>query len=278
MATNGIPYFVPGPKPSPPKYRLIDTATTIDMGGDDHWRNGVSVWSYPPDLPLTWDPCSTGTDRIKADGGVIPLPDFSAFIVYLAVTCTTRSIGVTELDEYKQRALDVFAASESFAVERELASGVALPLNPFLSDTNLVTPAGATPIRGQAALAYLEKAIAATGRQGLIHAPPEVIASWSWLKEVDGKLVSPAGTPIAVGQGYSDALGDGTSNPAGSSWAFATGPVDIRKDTAPTVLPGDIAQAMDRSDNTVTFRIERTYVVDWDTVLQVGVPVDWTLQ
>ena len=38
----------------------------------------------------------------------------------------------------------------------------------------------------------------------------------------------------------------------------------------------DITEVLDRSNNDVTFRAERYVLVEWDTVLQAAVLVDWT--
>jgi len=82
------------------------------------------------------------------------------------------------------------------------------------------------------------------------------------------------GTPIAVGRGYIDARPDGDSAPSAcQSWAFATGPVQIRR-TEPFVNPDDIAEALARSTNDVAFYAERDYLHTWDRELQAGVLVD----
>ncbi len=85
------------------------------------------------------------------------------------------------------------------------------------------------------------------------------------------------GTLVAVDGGYIGA------NPslhapaaAGQSWAFATGPVQIRRSGDILIVADDIAQSMDRSSNEVTFRAERDYLVIWDTELQAARLIDWT--
>ena len=56
----------------------------------------------------------------------------------------------------------------------------------------------------------------------------------------------------------------------------ATGPIDIRRGDV-EVLPPVIRQTLDRRTNVITYRVERDYLVDWDTVLQAAVLVDRTL-
>lgn len=273
--TMGPPYLVDGPRPLPPDYSLLATANIPDTP-DPHWQNGVEVWSYPPDLPHSWDPCSSGSDRVKAEGGTIPLPQFGAFIVYFSETCTTRSIRTPE--EFIARATTAFNATVSYAVEQEFALGTAMGLiNPYLTDTNLDVLNGGAATPALEALSWLERAIATTGRKGLIHASPQIVTRWGdfRVKDVAGRLQSIVGTPVAAGQGYSGVEADGTGGVAGADWAFATGPVDIRR-SGMRVYPENISEALLRSENLVTYYVEETFAVDWDTVLQSGILVDWT--
>ena len=87
------------------------------------------------------------------------------------------------------------------------------------------------------------------------------------------------GTPIAEGTGYIGAVPQNAAGwPAiadGTDWAWVTGPVEIRR-SQPIVYPGNFYQALDRGSNLVTYRVERTYVVSWDTALQAAVLIDWT--
>lgn len=232
----GVPFLVNGPRPLPPRYRLIDTATVIPEA-TSHWENGVQVWSYPTGVPDVFDPCSTGTDRIKADGEASPQPAFGSFVVWLAETCTARGIDPDDQDGYIARALDAFNASESYAVEREFSGGAKMGLiNPYLGDANLdILNAGATT-SPDAALAWLESAIAASARRGFIHAAPQVVSRWSMTQvhDVSGKLESTVGSLVASEQGLSGLIPDdaATTLVDGTDWAYATGMVDIRRSEA----------------------------------------------
>ena len=269
-------YVIDGPIPAPPLYRLLDVATVVE-DTNEHWMLGGEVWSYPPQVPSTHDGCSSGTFRSKADGGPIPTPEFDAFTVYLSASCTARGIGNDDA-EYRRRAVAAFTATESQAVERELARGGSLPLNPFLADLNMTVPAAGaqTPVT---ALAYLEDAIGESGRAGLIHLTPAIttaLAAGNHLQVRSGVLETLRGTRVVVGTGYQDVQPVGYAVPAaGTAWAFATGPVQIRR-TEAFVLPETIREALDRENNDVTFYAERHYLVDWDTAVQAGVLVDWS--
>jgi hypothetical protein len=291
-ASTTAPFFVvDGPLPVPPRYRLLDVATIIEEA-DPHWQAGVRVWSYPSDVATSWDPCSTGTFRTKAVGGAIALPTFGAFAVYITETCTARSIFTAMLpgesdqeyqarmqDRFVARAAKVFDAVESQAVEIEFAKAHAVNANPAALDGNCVVLAGGAAQPPKVGLSYLANALGATGRDGIIHATPAIVTAWGQFRSyrgADNLLYTVEGTPIAEGTGYIGLAPGGRAAPsAGQDWAFVTGPVDVRRSEM-IIYPGNLYQALDRGQNTVEYRAERVYVVDWDTVLQSAVLIDWT--
>ena len=115
----------------------------------------------------------------------------------------------------------------------------------------------------------------------MIHADRAVVSAWSYggALRIDGaKLVTYLGTPVAAGGGYAGMVPDGSANPsADQGYAFVTGPVEIRRDDSITMLPGSLAEALDRSQNLVTYRAERDYLVEWDRQLQAAILVDRSL-
>lgn len=269
--TLGPPVLIDGPLPEAPPYGLVPTVPIIPTA-DDHWMAGGSVYGYTADTPAPFDPCSQGSDRYKVIAEAGPLPDFAGFALYLGIRCTAASIGSdAELHERVQR---VFAAVESFGVEREFATGAALALNPHLNDggADLLAAAAVTPFE---ALALLEDAIGRTGRRGVIHAPPSTISQWDWrVFDVGGKLRTRNGTLVVSGGGYTDVIDDGAGAlAADEQWAWATGPIEIRRSEI-YQLPNTLAEALDRETNTVVVYAERNYLVDWDTALQASVLID----
>lgn len=287
QASLGPLQWIDGPYPVIRPYRLLDVATIVpDL--DPHWRSGAQVYSYPPDLAHTWNPCPDGSSQqpsTKLVGGIIPIPIFNAFTVYLAETCQSKGIGaIPNIEEaqarFEARAEAVFAAVEAQAVELEFSQGFAVPSNPFLADGEgvpLNSGAATDPIE---ALALLEDAIADTGRGGVIHATPATVTAWEstgfTLDRVGTILTTRAcGTPIVVGTGYLDANPFNVADPGPrQAWAFATGPVQIRRSPNLTILPERVDQAINTATNEITYRVERDYLVDWDTVLQAEVLVD----
>jgi hypothetical protein len=259
---------------------LLNTVTVIDSS-DLRFGVGGVVWPYPPGLPLAWDPCSTGTFRTKTDGldSGWDLPQFQPFTVYLPISCSSITAAAPG---FADRAALALAATESFGVARELARGAANPLNPFLDDANLTILNAGTAVNPDRGLGLLEDAIGATGRGGVILTSPAVGAALNGtggygVDTKSGSLVTTAnGTPVALDGGF---IGSSPSLHAalndGESWAFATGPIQIRRSPQIEII-STLKESTDRSDNTVTFRAERDYLVTWDTSLQAGVLIDLT--
>jgi hypothetical protein len=248
------------PLPSPRQFTLLDAAQIINDA--ERWQAGARINAYPAGPASTFDPCSTGTGRAKAVDADNTTEEFSSFTVYLGATCTGRSIG-SDSAWYRERLRLAFEAVEAAAVERVLVTGDGF--DRYLGDDNMaVLGSGAvTPLEG---LALLEEAIGAVGGGGIIHAAPAVVTYWeslTLLENVRGvKRTRAKGTPVAAGDGYIDALPDGESAPASDrEWAFASGPVQIRRDQTPEIVPGDYSQSFDRSSNEVTLLAERNYLL-----------------
>lgn len=276
QVTLGPPFVIDGPLPVRPRYGLLDVAQIQTPSIDPHWMNGTTMRGYSSDLPGVWAPCNEGsTADVKDDGGPTVQPTFGPFTVYLPVTCNTFSSRPD--DEFRARATAAFEAKEGWAVERELAQGIGQPLNPFLGDSNADVLASGAAVGAREALALLENALGATAEGGVIHADPATVIRWSgeYLVIKDGDILRTAlGTPVAVGRGYIGATQQGEAAPgADQAWAWATGPVVVRRSQT-EVIPGTLSEALDRLTNEVTERVERHYVVGWDTALQAAVLVD----
>jgi hypothetical protein len=275
--TFGPPIILAGPLPAPLPFGLFAAATIVDEP-TERWGNGANVRGYPEGPASTYDPCSAGTFRAKDIPEQPASPFFSAFGVYLADQCFGRGIGTDA--QLENRARLAFTAVEQFAVEREFASGVLMPSNPYLADGN-ATIVGGGAVGPAEGLALLEEEIGDTGKAGIIHADRATASAWSSLgalRNVGDNLVTYLGTRVAAGGGYVDVTPDGEAAAAGDQgWAFATGPVEIRRSDEIEILPGSIAEALDRETNLITYFAERNYLVDWDTQLQAAVLVDRSL-
>lgn len=276
QVTLGPTRVIDGPVPVPPRYSLLVNATIIE-DPDYHWMAGGAVYPYPQlDDGSTHNPCLGGTYGEKITGGTLPGPEFGAFTAYVSETCTARGIG--DDTEFQNRAVTALVALEAALVEKEFSEGIAMPSNPYLGDTEADIIVG-SPLAPVEAMARLEKAIAATGKMGVIHADPGTTTAWAAAVVIEregNQLRTIAnGTPVVSGYGYVGMapLGQSTPVDADKGWAYATGPVQIRRSEI-QMVPGSLKEALDRLSNTVTYRAERHYLVDWDTELQAAVLVD----
>lgn len=264
---------VDGPLPRERVHTLL-TVLGVVVPGEEHWESGVDVWAYPSNVPTFWTDNLAGTFRVKDEGDDQVVGSFEPVTLYVPVSCTSKGMSP---DEFAERAGRVLEITQSYGVEKALAAGVSGLSNPYLSDANMATPAGATAVSARVGLSYLEEAIAATGRGGLIHVTPAVADALQPIRVTDDPTVplyTGAGTPIAVGAGYDGITPHGQSAPSATKdWIYASGPVEVRIDSGVT-LP-EFGEALDRTMNDVTYRAEKVAVVEWDTVLQAGVLVDW---
>lgn len=270
---------IDGPLPVAAPYGLTNTPGILGSEEDGHWQAGVAVESWPTDLPLTHDPCSTGTLRLKEEGTEPPLPEFGSFTVYYPMTCSGLGLGNAQgAEKMRQRARMALEATESYAVERELAEAPSETARPHLTDANLQYPVGMAAISPQAAVEALETAIGLTARQGMLHIDPATsigLASRGVI-EADGRTMrTKRGTTVIVGNGYIGA-GPGGAPTARTHWIFATGPVRVLRSETPFIP--DLASALDRETNIATFRAEREYVVYWDTALQAAALANMALE
>lgn len=264
---------VDGTAPSAPLHNLLSAPGVLQSGG--RWDGGVNLWGFTTDVPSTWDACSSGTFREKDEGSQVGFESFDSFVIYVSQLCSTFGTA-TDLPGFARRADAVLNATSSFAVEKALAQGVDGLQNKYLGDSDLVSLAtNVSPVVG---LSYLENAIGATGRQGIIHLTPAVAAQLDLdlsNNNAGGPLMTLSGNVIVIGGGYIGT--DPTDEPSPDTshdWIFATGPVQAR---VSKILsgPDEISGMVDPETNEVIYRAEKLANVAWDGELQVGVLVDW---
>lgn len=275
----GITLDLDGPLPVARPYGLLP-ATLKESAG--RWMNGVRVAGYPDGVPVRWEPCSTGTFRIKDEsvGDTFPGDRFDPIAVYFPVSCSTHGMSDSAVQNLIDRVEAVLDATLSFGVEESLAKGTTLSMNRFLGDGNLSILAGGAAVSPQTGQAYLENAIGSlTGRQGMIHATPAIATAWGFPYGLYGSelaaLYTTNGTPVIAGAGYigTDPIG-GASPTTTKEWAFATGPVETRVEDENRT---EVVEAIDRDSNDIVIRAERYVLPEWDTALQVGVLIDWSM-
>ena len=151
--------------------------------------------------------------------------------------------------------------------------------NRFLSSEAAldVTPTEGTAVKVRYGQALLEEALGESplGARGVIHAP-RLVASVLQASDKDGGLQTNLGTHVVAGSGYSHIGPDGVLAPTGKSWMYATGPVTVHLGDI-NVTPDKLNQAVDSSDNTITYFVDRPAAVTWSTTHLYAVLVDLTL-
>lgn len=275
-----------GPLPVARWYSLLETPGVVVNDADSHWLSGVNVIGYPAGVPDLWEPCSTGTMRVKSEGSEQPQARFDAIAVYFPLLCSSHGMGMAAIEDMRgkvERALD---ATLSYGVERSLAAGTPFSTNPFFGDGNMEVLAEGAAVNPSVGLAYLENAGAfRQGRQFMIHATPAVVSRWGFeetptdngvQEEPPPRTLRTAnGTPVISGAGYIGVHPVGEAGPgATTDWVFATDIVQVRIEDGPRT---EISESVDRNSNEVLFRAERFVLADWPGALQLGILIDWSM-
>lgn len=263
------------PRPVAPQYGLLSVPGVLAAEERGRWLAGVNTYGYPNADSWTWDPCSTGTFRVKSAESEVGTERFDSFGIGMSFACSAHGLP----RDYVDRLRAAFDAKLSFMVERAVSQGSEVDSNGFLGDANVTLPAGGAAVTPAVGLAWLENAIGLTGLRGIIHAPSPVVSAWGYddLRVAGDHLETANGTYVAAGGGYIGATATGGSAPAsGQSWVFATTGLEVRM-TETMILDEDIANSLDRSVNDVEIRAERYALATWDPdVLQAAVLIDWT--
>lgn len=278
---------------TPLPYGLWDSIQHPPASGP-HWQQGITWVERCPAGDTTYDECLavTGTGAPpeppaktanvdQAFRGALP------FTVYAEFECSP--VGLADAE---QVASDALVRVEHGQVETAFWTGTAggqPVVFPHLSaDTEaldgdiVLQPVATTAVTGvdvAHALGVLEQNLADcyTG-QGLIHVPRTALptlAAWDLAVERDGRLYTPGGNLIVVGDGYTGTAPDGTVPADGTTWIYATGAAwGYRSD----VYVSRMRDSLDRSTNTIRMLAERTYIIAYECCLlaahvQLGVPV-----
>lgn len=313
MPTAGPEEIVARPPLLPPVTGLLQVAAVVDHstadtdyaigdpdGGDrDHWLAGIRWAPASNKAVVATDPCGAG---FSAPGSTHPSPiAYYPFALVEEDTCSPWSFRQADFVAY---ATEGIKAREWGALEAEFERGVLNPANPHLADAAsptlayLATSGGTAETNALAlspkdALAALDEAIANWGGGlGMIHAPAYVIAQWVAARSVTVVeppaddvmplrhpiLSSPKGNPIVAGNGYRGAAPTaGIDATHAAQWAYATDMVTVHRDDAVTMMPGDIAQALNRQNNLITYRAWRVYALAWSRLLHAAVKVNTVL-
>lgn len=253
-ATNVKP-----PKTVPTTVGLIALANHPDTP-DERWIGG---YRYRPELPAKYVRARSGiTGNLGPNLGTDLYGDIVHTIpVMLTAEDQISAFQVTE-EDYEDRVKRIIEANSSRLLERELWEGDLaqqdnLP-NRRLASPDAVDVSPGTPLKPQAAAAYLMQALSDVGMGvAMIHASKRVGIQFpeTWRRDFTKEEY---GFITVVGEGYTGTGPDGT----GTNWIYATEMVNVRL-AEPEVLPDTLAAALDKSDNLVKYYGQRIAAADF---------------
>jgi hypothetical protein len=260
------------PTPEAAGFGLYSAAVVVDSE-DPHAQSGVTwelsscgvAGAFPIACPADYTlDVRQGLDYVEA-------PPFG---VNAGLEC--KPVG-TPLDQLRDLVATRLRLSEQWAVERTYWTGDVLPDGaPRLAAGGDVTVLAGAPVKPAVGIGLLEEAIGnMTGAVGVIHAPRVAIgALGGHVSEARGALRTKLATRVAFGTGYPGTGPAGEARTNGSTWLFATGPVQVVR--SPVMhIPNDPRDALDRETNDARLQAVRIVSVGHACGL-VAVPIDLT--
>jgi hypothetical protein len=269
--------------------------SVVDSPPSERFRGGIEVQANPcNEAASTGDDCPTGISPHKLPNiPGLPTSGATPFTVFAWIDCSP----VGSYEAIQERTISALRNGEERAVERVVWTGapsitgaatvyphhaanatVLDPANPSVTlQTAAVVAVTGTPAITRA-LGALEGAfMQCYGGEGVIHVPAEALANLARDQQIvrDGdRLRTWNGNRVAVYASNNLQGPTGVAAAPGKAWLYATTPVSMRRtgiEEASTLPEG-----LDRSNNTLRYIAERTYVIDWDCC-SYAVQTDLTL-
>jgi hypothetical protein len=234
---------------------------------------GGELVTYPKGPAAAWQLCDT-TPATKTPGTVVSQQPTDAFLVYLAVRCTTRGLDRAGLRDKARTAFQVY---EDSVAEDQFWNGTIDTTIPHLTDAGAhsVTTTAVNIVEG---FARLEQELADAQQSGIIHVSPRIgtYAAHANITERDGAVLrTKLGTLVVPGLGYDGSKPAAASAPAaGTEYAYVTSGVRMLRAPDIQVLGADDNEAVDTSTNQFTIIVEREYLVAWDGAVQGAALID----
>ncbi len=275
IAPRGL--LVKSPRCTEPRYGLLSAVTPFTPT-DPHWAASGIEWED--------DLCGDGTETFidncppadpftKPEERSILFCGADPFVAIGSFHCSPVGRPADEAFEIARKRL---LAWEGRQVERTLWTGLSsngdvapsfafgnpeCGIEPFdLNEGGAVDPV--------TAISLIESALASeVACGGLIHIPFSLMA---YMKkqdqaiEVGDDLYSPSGYQIVAGSGYTGSGPDNAAALPGEAWIFATGPMLVARGNV-IMVPGSVAEGVNRNINNVTVRAERFYSVGFSCSL-----------
>ena len=238
---------------------LLTNATVLD--NQDRLLDGVT---FHPELCLNGSllelcPTEPVTKTFESGDGTATAPTYG---IWVGDRCSS-AFDVSVFEETTRRVFAALDRTTSFKTEQALWTGIGtITDNSALASTAAdditgITPSGLVTGIGQMVLALN---LALGGGRGLIHVPQWVVPwlSFYGLLIRNGSILQITGTDhnVVAGTGYPGTDPDGNAPGSAETWIYGTGPVNVLLSSI-QVVPGEAAQAVDRSVNTIEVRAER---------------------
>src|SRR4030095_12526214 len=267
-------------------FGILSPATTTYDHSDSFWTSGFTYENKDAGIVVVNGPIYGGGSEditvVDNSGATELFKTYYPFDIKGSVKVSTMGTSPADIEEAVKTALDIVKQK---AVEFEFYEGqVAQTLtvtndNRYLASaqTTDVTPTPGTAVKVRYGLGILEQSLGlgSIGSKGTIHVTRDVATALRLDK--DGKkLVTPLGTPLVSGVGYTKVGPDGSTAAEGTAWMYATGPVSVRLGQT-IITPEKLNQAIDIRINNVQYYADRAAAVTWATNESYAVLVDLTL-
>lgn len=255
---------VEAPQQRPPRGATLLRSANPVTEPDDRWLAGLQ---YVPeacgtgDLVLAAGYCGSGFAGFPP-GSDFPLGETVDYVPpYVAVAQECSALGgEAEMRRVEDRARRLLEACQTKGIARELWRGdIAIAAAPDLPNNYLANSASYEDLGGGLdfslldGLAALEEGLAgcSCGGAGMIHTTSQVVTYWQHLnlleRQPDGRLLTALGTFVVADPGNDGSPMGGVVDADGSSsWAYATGMVDVR--LGPIDVLAERNQVRERND------------------------------
>lgn len=268
-------------------YGILSSAAEVIVDESEDWISGFMYDTLDGSVQSVNSSISgvhPGVEEVIVDNE--GLPAYRWYYPFdVKTTIKTSTMGTTPANVLQQAssALDVVLQKN---IESEFWNGaIAQQLdessgNRYLASPEAIdlTPASLSGgVRPKHAQAILEAALGNTtvGSKGVLHAPRDV-ASTLRLSAAGDALMTILGNYVVAGSGYIGNSPNGVVTEENKAWMYATGPVTVRVGKL-HVTPEEVGQAVDSTNNTINYYVDRPVAVTWATSKLYSVLVDLSL-
>lgn len=268
---------VAAPIAGPARVGLVASAVTVEDESQGRWQNG---FAFDPEGCVDGqvaDPCAPPTFTVPADVADVV---WEPMLVVTPYRCTAL---VGPPRDWEARVRRRHASRVETEVSAELWTGTLSAAsgwsNLFLASTDsddLTQGGPTTALRG---LQCLQQHIAEVngGQRGFIHATHATVTAWSCSNNLrrEGPIILDLFDNVIVpGAGYDGSSPDGAAASDGDVWAYATGPVLLRRSGVDVPDAAEAIAGVDRSTNTFTVFATETVAAYWDGCVHGAVRMD----